>query len=59
VIESTPSKVTLTGPDAEAFVRQVAAGPSEEQRRTIAEAVNRGRDLVRQIAETGRAIVRL
>lgn len=46
-IKSRPfGGVELSGEDADAFLRQVANGPTEEQRRIVAEGIKRGRILV-------------
>lgn len=46
-IKSNPfGGVELSDEDATAFLRQVEAGPTDEQRRIIAEAIKRGRELV-------------
>ena len=45
--------VKLTGEDAEAFLRQVEVGPTEEQQRIIAEAIKRGWELIVEIASNG------
>lgn len=50
---------TLTGEDAEAFLRQVAAGVSKEKRQIIAESVKRGIAMAEALRRDGYVRMRL